>query len=922
MSKSKTSLKIMSSSDSHFKADRSEIKYLDGLAGSGKTRQLAKVARQWVKAEGRKVIIAMISKHLIDETFEKYFKDDPSVSVTVIHSDNPDEGDVTGSVTQRLMAFFEAERQGGGQILMITHAALLGLGYVQGRRAWSLIVDETPNPSSAYHLAIPDSHSLITRHLKTEPCDVPDFVKLVVTNRAALDRIARNRRDDVVWHVLRDACRDIANKNMVCYAREDNYQQLIEGKRDGTPVHLWVFAELSASVFDEFREVVIISALFHDTMLYKAWARDHVEWQPVGLTWKLGAAKDHHDNGDTLKIYYALSKDFSKKQRTAVVLDGDGDDQSMTLIENIIRRVENLFAGERFLYSINKDILDQERWGKDLLPEAYKQTGVQLSGSPHGINEYADSFHNVAIISALNPAPQQFAFFKARGIDGISVKEALYRTTCYQIMLRCSLRLPGDRSPKKVVVMDKATADYLSALFPGSQVHYLPNLRKSKIGELAAPTKPLGRPRSYETQAHKQAAYRDRGRIAQRKIDLRRRINDLSVNNILLSLDDGSRTQVGWVVVEEVIDNLKWFGVTKSLYTQEEEEINVLKGFRNGIAGQIEFPIYRSKKTNRASRFIAYGSSGSFCSYLHDRTRDVVPSKDKTELICTTNFRDVEGDSRKMGRANVAFTFGIWFDCDGDSDLTPEEFASWWPHLELVIYATSKSAPDNLRWRAYFPTSMVMDVEVYGLIKDQMVASINKRGFFGADQLKQARVTGRRHGFDQAVWRPETKIYLPAVPRDPAGAYRSLHLGDDRAPIDVMAWIDDQIDLILEQDDVAQQEKEHLTQALRADTFEPIKSGVNARLQALRWTMGNQTKVRPGRDGAVERATERWRGTPKGEGNKGFYAFACALHSVGLDEYEIESTLRMEAHNSATTGSERTAEIPHIMSSLRQRGRI
>lgn len=403
---------------------------------------------------------------------------------------------------------------------------------------------------------------------------------------------------------------------------------------------------------------------------------------------------------------------------------------------------------------------------------------------------------------------------------------------------------------------------------------------------------------------------------------MRARINGLSINQLQIVIEQDP-VLLDHEYIQDVVEQEAIFCVTKPL----DKEEDLYKGFRNAISARVRFPLFRKRAIKTPSDSLEYRSSVEFLEYLYDQTSVRVRSKHENVLICTSNFTDREGVTTKIGRENVSYTFGFWFDCDGDSDLDPEEFASWFPNLEMVFYATSKSTKSNLRWRAYFPTSMGMDCEVYELIKDQLVTIINQHGYWSAKELeKSARLPGRRcHGFDKGVWRPETKIYLPAVPADPSGAYRAIYVGEDRAPIDIMAWIDSQIDAILEREDKAQHEAEMVREAVQAPTFTPVESGVSPKLQEMRWHLqrANQASSQgSGRDAAIERATEAWRGTPRGQGHAEFWRYACRLQAIGLDDVELEQQLRSEAHNSYGSGSERTSEIPNIVRSLARRGRL
>lgn len=118
----------------------------------------------------------------------------------------------------------------------------------------------------------------------------------------------------------------------------------------------------------------------------------------------------------------------------------------------------------------------------DNLPNA-----TRLPNSPHGLNDF-QQFHNVVVLSALNPPPTHFSFMDTLGISGEALKTAHYRSAVYQAVMRGSIRNPNDLTPKTVIVMDRPTAHWLADCFPGARVEQL-NMNASVLH------RPRGRPR-------------------------------------------------------------------------------------------------------------------------------------------------------------------------------------------------------------------------------------------------------------------------------------------------------------------------------------------------------------------------------------------------------------------------------------------
>ena len=145
----------------------------------------------------------------------------------------------------------------------------------------------------------------------------------------------------------------------------------------------------------------------------------------------------------------------------------------------------------------------------------------RLPNSPHGLNSYRH-YHNVVVLSAFNPTPAHFSFLKARQVDGDEVRDAHYHSAVYQAVCVARRDQKDDRE-KKIVVMDRSTADWLADLFPGAKVEPLGG---KALGKLKG--KP-GRRRLYENDAERVAAHR-----AKQEQDWLRQlaaINDASLGN-------------------------------------------------------------------------------------------------------------------------------------------------------------------------------------------------------------------------------------------------------------------------------------------------------------------------------------------------------------------------------------------------------
>ncbi len=132
--------------------------YFDALAGAGKTRALAREADRLARF-GFKVLFVQPTKHLIDKTIEdELLPLDPPYPCRAIHGDADLEG---ASVVGEIVGHFQDAEAGRGEVLFITHAALLRVPYLEKKNRWHLIMDEVPQADVFEEKNLTDTHDLI-----------------------------------------------------------------------------------------------------------------------------------------------------------------------------------------------------------------------------------------------------------------------------------------------------------------------------------------------------------------------------------------------------------------------------------------------------------------------------------------------------------------------------------------------------------------------------------------------------------------------------------------------------------------------------------------------------------------------------------------------------------------------------------------
>jgi hypothetical protein len=467
------------------------IQYFDALAGAGKTRALSRYAIKLATA-GERVLFVQPSKQLIKATIADEFRQAAStLSVRAIHGDNSKQ------VTQEIIQHSKASRPGKGAVLFITHAAFMRLPYIESRHQWHVIFDEVPTVDLVDPFNVPETHRLITDALSFSPHDAAyGFFSAREGAEIALRKIARNPRGDEIWGKFKGFAERVLSPHWDVFALQSNYHALLSG--DHSTRQLVTHSILKPSIFDGYKQVILASALFTQSTLYRLWTAQGVAFTPVADHMVLGLRYHRHSNGALITIRYLLDRDWSKTLRDKPICL-DGEDIPRSLRDRLPGLIGAAHGGQTFAWMGNTDIADDYFGSTE---------AVRLPNSPHGLNGF-QHLHHVAVLSALNARPAHFRFMETRGIAGEALRTASYRSAVYQAAMRISIRDPHDKTPKSITVMDAATAHWLAELFPGSRVEPLTDTG------LVIPGVPVGRPRKHASRADRQRAHRSRKRNRQ-----------------------------------------------------------------------------------------------------------------------------------------------------------------------------------------------------------------------------------------------------------------------------------------------------------------------------------------------------------------------------------------------------------------------
>jgi hypothetical protein len=640
-----------------------------------------------------------------------------------------------------------------------------------------------------------------------------------------------------------------------------------------------------------------------ETMFVRLFTAQGVEMKPASGKLTKDLRYQQHNHGDRVTIYYASPEAWSKTYRDKLVDDGQGG--TIKFGFKIKDAVGNLFGGAPFLWMGNKDLPDT------FVPLAGAE---RLPNTPHGLNSY-QHFHNVVVLSALNPPPMHFHFMETYSISGDEVRAAHYKSAVYQAVMRCSIRNPNDETPKQVVVMDQDTAEWLADLFPGAKVEPLPGLgvvpRKGRAG----------RPRKHASDAER---VRDH-----RKAEKHKHLAQLDLINGT-SLVTGRYPDLGRRLKAE----MREFACNENTFKKGDSVTP--EATPSCTSGTAFATIYDALPLDH----VDYEDDDSFIAFLQELHTRVV-AKEDSGLFSPAHFDPSKAAETSRGLDNITHVRGIWFDNDG-GDLTPDTFADLFPYLRVVVWNTSSSMAAKPRWRAFIPTTCAMSMDVHKLLMEQFRKVLKDAGYRSKKELEKRSGTKSRlcHGFDESKFNAASLFYLPSQAKDPKDSFFRDYAVDDlkRGPLDVHQWIDqcilslrpdpeparaaplapkkpftifgddviDEVAVVGAADGVAIIDEHRGNRSKRNEVRVKLLAQKDHRLAAVR-------------EEKVARAVDEWRRTPPGMGHNGFFRLGAALRGAGLDEFEIKAKLHEEALY-ANSPNKRRAEIKGILKSLGRSG--
>ncbi|WP_159351359.1 DEAD/DEAH box helicase family protein [Roseomonas harenae] len=732
------------------------IQTSSAVCGAGKTFAISHRSIRQALA-GHRVLIVQPTLELLEQTITTIEKHCAEQGVTVrvraIHGEN------STSVVADIVRHMQ-HPEFGGEIFLITHAAHERLPFVPTQN-WHLVYDEVPQVVWCAEMNLTCHHRLLTDGFEVSPSGYPECDLVEAASGGYLARIIKAAEHDDVDAVLSEVASRVTSRHWQVYVDSEQYSNLTENHGNTKRRKLSLFGVMQPSLMEGYRSVTLLSADADESALYLIWSRMNVGFsEDTELNASLRFLT--HENGDLITIRYLTKDDWSKRLR-------DREMEGKKVLRYAADAVLETFGNEEFCYLANNDV-PQGIWGQA------SRRAHRLPNSAHGINTY-QRFHNVALLSALNPTSSHFAFLSLLGLDGDAVKNAITRSALYQAACRISIRNPEDRSPKTVIVPDLNTAAWLQGKFPGAVIE---NLHEE---EIKVYRRTNGRPPIHESEAARKLEAR-RVEMQDRTAELTRLCADEQAHGreIAYALNmDGTIPEEIRCGTETPISNTGFrpadttsaYPISKAM----EQEPSAMRVFAT---------LYADLYSTSASMVLVAADWPACVKALRE-------SWEENTLSKRENFKFVPACMPDHGRSDqdVRWSRMIVLDID-EGDLGHEDFAAMFRDLTMLVVNSASTDASLSRYRVFIPLGLPVPADLYRDLVQRMIKRLNRAGYWSKEQLhRDDRIKSRlKHGVDRAKLMAASLLNVPAQPSDPSGRLFVEFTGGRRKELDVMRWIE------------------------------------------------------------------------------------------------------------------------------------
>jgi hypothetical protein len=706
-----------------------DVKYSSAPCGAGKTFRIARTACQMV-AEGKNVLLLQPTKLLIEKTQTEEFDRLPDCPpIKTFH------GGTVGNNVGRQLADYLAQPEDRPHIVLATHQVLPRIPYLRNANNWHLFTDECLQVDREDSHKVPNTHQLLTEHIKIDQCD-GTYGRVLVANRRELEKLARNLEEDDLFDKFRETASILVNPHWDSFVNVELYHKLLAGKVNTLTFH----SVLKASIINGFASVFMAGANFEDSGIYHLWGRGAVRFKPNdAFTDELRFRS--HQNGHLATVHYALQRNWS---RNLLKKESDG----ILNLDRMRDAAMNIIGSRPFLWQANKSVSDN-----------FMGAGRRLPHNSLGLNDFS-GVHDIVFLSALNPSPAHCRFLMAQGLTSEEIDRQGYCSTGYQAVMRTSLRDTSNLDPKNIVATDERFAKYICEILPGA------TLRQFETG-IVDEIRKRGRPRIHKRNADKVRRHRKNEKETRAQL-----LNEIfSCNRPQEYSDDRCNSN------------------RNSAMLRNENTISLTSNFVT--AHQCFSTIYSHIKSTTPEAYLSCANLEAFVFAMAAFHAQAHHTKESTWLFSPAIFdpnrtsTNASGKPTKRGVGNIVYLQNIVLDFE-NGDLRPEEIAELFPDLQMIVTNTYRYTNERPRFRVIILTSQRMSQQVYEALFDAIVNKLKDAGF---TKSPRANSNFKKSGLDYSKRSAVSLFYLPGQAEKAGVSFFEFYDEPHRHPLDPEKWV-------------------------------------------------------------------------------------------------------------------------------------
>ena len=406
--------------------------------------------------------------------------------VALIHSES--RISVSVPVAIETLQAINAVQSSEGQVVIVTTATFLNiLSRIERPADWCVILDEAFSPISFIEFYL-GRRIEETLHLFKGVFDIDSSQNhrlLPATGQAGwVKELAAgiSRRVGEVFRPFQPLAVAVSNPAFRCeLVMTPKAKSIVEGTygttvddrllipSDGVESKLLFASYVTPDAFKGFAEVLFMSALFEQTMLYKLWTTVFDVVFDEHPAFPAGSLRDvHTEQGASVSVGHLLHADdnsslynLTRNVHTAAVNETE---EGQRVLDRLVELSAEHFTPSPFLLQTNNG------YGYEAGSRLTPSNAVRVPAASHGLNEYQEHV-NVAALAVTNPVPQQTQWIVNRtGLTQAETTKAYRIHTTYQAIGRSAIRnVHAKESSKVFLTVGREDAWLLHELFVGSK---------------------------------------------------------------------------------------------------------------------------------------------------------------------------------------------------------------------------------------------------------------------------------------------------------------------------------------------------------------------------------------------------------------------------------------------------------------------